>query len=86
MYSSHKLLIANRGEIAVRVIQACKDLAIRSVAIYADDDMASLHVKMADEAWALSGLTAKETYLDINKILAIAKESEQSFRVISILP
>lgn len=76
MYSSHKLLIANRGEIAVRVIQACKDLAIRSVAIYADDDMASLHVKMADEAWALSGLTAKETYLDINKILAIAKKAQ----------
>ncbi|MFW2035776.1 biotin carboxylase N-terminal domain-containing protein [Acinetobacter junii] len=76
MYSSHKLLIANRGEIAVRVIQACKDLAIRSVAIYADDDMASLHVKMADEAWALFGLTAKETYLDINKILEIAKKAQ----------
>ncbi|RZG82655.1 acetyl/propionyl/methylcrotonyl-CoA carboxylase subunit alpha [Acinetobacter venetianus] len=72
----HKLLIANRGEIAVRIIQACKDIGIHSVAVYADDDIQSLHVKLADEAWSLSGVTAKETYLDIDKILAIAKKSQ----------
>ena len=72
----HKLLIANRGEIAVRIIQASKDLGIHSVAVYADDDIHSLHVKLADEAWSLSGVTAKETYLDIDKIIAIAKKSQ----------
>lgn len=76
MYKQHRLLIANRGEIAVRVIQACKDLGIHSVAVYADDDMGSLYVKLADEAWALSGQTAKESYLDIDKILNIAKQSQ----------
>lgn len=78
MNQLHKLLIANRGEIAVRIIQACKDLDIHSVAIYADDDLDSMHVKFADEAWALSGITAKETYLDIEKILSIAKQSQAS--------
>lgn len=73
----HKLLIANRGEIAVRIIQACKDLGIHSVAVYADDDIHSLHVKLADEAWSLSGVTAKETYLDIDKMLAIAKNHKR---------
>ncbi|MBP8006671.1 MAG: ATP-grasp domain-containing protein, partial [Acinetobacter sp.] len=76
MYKQHRLLIANRGEIAVRVIQACKDLGIHSVAVYADDDMGSLYVTLADEAWALSGQTAKESYLDIDKILNIAKQSQ----------
>lgn len=72
---NHKILIANRGEIAVRIIQACKDLDIPSVALYADDDIDSLHVKLADEAWALSGVTAKETYLNIPKIIQIAQQS-----------
>ncbi|RZF49869.1 ATP-grasp domain-containing protein [Acinetobacter halotolerans] len=76
MYKQHRLLIANRGEIAVRVIQACKDLGIHTVAIYADDDMESLYVTLADEAWALSGQTAKESYLDIDKVLNIAKQSQ----------
>ncbi|WP_109439921.1 acetyl/propionyl/methylcrotonyl-CoA carboxylase subunit alpha [Acinetobacter haemolyticus] len=76
MYTQHKLLIANRGEIAVRIIQACQDLGIRSVAVYADDDIESLYVQYADEAWALSGVTAKETYLDIDKILAIARQAQ----------
>lgn len=72
----HKILIANRGEIAVRVIQACKDLDIRAVAIYADDDIQSLHVKLADEAWSLSGITAKDTYLNIPRIIEIAQKSQ----------
>lgn len=76
MHNKHKLLIANRGEIAVRIIQACQDMEIGSVAIYADDDIGSLHVKLADEAWALSGQTAQQTYLDINKILDIAHKAQ----------
>ncbi|NAR97737.1 acetyl/propionyl/methylcrotonyl-CoA carboxylase subunit alpha [Acinetobacter haemolyticus] len=76
MNTQHKLLIANRGEIAVRIIQACQDLDIRSVAVYADDDIDSLYVQYADEAWALSGVTAKEAYLDIDKILSIARQAQ----------
>lgn len=76
MNTQYKLLIANRGEIAVRIIQACQDLDIRSVAVYADDDIDSLYVQYADEAWALSGVTAKETYLDIDKILSIARQAQ----------
>ncbi|MCU4387036.1 acetyl/propionyl/methylcrotonyl-CoA carboxylase subunit alpha [Acinetobacter haemolyticus] len=76
MSTQHKLLIANRGEIAVRIIQACQDLDIRSVAVYADDDIDSLYVQYADEAWPLSGVTAKETYLDIDKILSIARQAQ----------
>ncbi|MEB3753724.1 acetyl/propionyl/methylcrotonyl-CoA carboxylase subunit alpha [Acinetobacter sp. MD2(2019)] len=71
----HKVLIANRGEIAVRIIQACKDLSIASIAIYADEDLQSMHTQLADEAWALNGLTAKETYLNIEKIIQIAQKS-----------
>lgn len=70
-----KLLIANRGEIAVRIIHACRDLGIPSVAVYADDDIGSMHVELADEAWGLEGATATETYLNIPKILEIAQKS-----------
>jgi acetyl-CoA/propionyl-CoA carboxylase biotin carboxyl carrier protein len=70
-----KVLIANRGEIAVRIARAAKDAGIGSVAVYADQDRDALHVKVADEAYALNGTTSAETYLVIDKILKIAKES-----------
>ena len=72
---TEKLLIANRGEIAVRIIHACRDLGIPSVAVYADDDISSMHVELADEAWGLEGATATETYLHIPKLLEIAQKS-----------
>lgn len=71
-----KLLIANRGEIAVRIIRAAKDAGILTVAVYADGDRNAQHVKLADEAYSLAGETAAETYLVIEKLLAIAKRSE----------
>ena len=74
--TTEKLLIANRGEIAVRIIHACRDMGISSVALYADDDMNSLHVELADEAWGLAGATARETYLNIPAILEVAKKSK----------
>ena len=76
MMTTEKLLIANRGEIAVRIIHACRDMGISSVAVYADDDMNSMHVELADEAWGLAGATARETYLNIPAILEVAKKSK----------
>ena len=71
----NKVLIANRGEIAVRIARAAKDAGIQSVAVYADQDREALHVRLADEAYALHGTTGPETYLVIEKILAVAKKS-----------
>ena len=71
----NRVLIANRGEIALRVIRACKDHGLESVAIYSEEDRDALHAQSADFAYSLKGTVAKDTYLNIPKIIALAKES-----------
>ena len=69
------VLIANRGEIAVRVARACKDHGLKSIAVYSDEDREALHVHAADDAYSLDGITGAQTYLNIEKIITIAKKS-----------
>ena len=75
MASIQKLLIANRGEIAVRIMRAAKDAGITTVAVYADQDRNARHVRLAHEAYALNGKTSADTYLAVDKLLAIAKRA-----------
>ena len=70
-----RVLIANRGEIAVRVIRACKDHGLESVAVYSEEDRNAIHSQMADSAFSLHGTTATETYLNIEKLIEVARQS-----------
>jgi len=74
-HSFSKVLIANRGEIAVRVIRAAQDEGLEAVAIYANPDRESMHVRLADHAFALNGDTVADTYLSVDKVLKAAKDS-----------
>ncbi len=71
-----KILIANRGEIAVRIIRACKELGIQTVAVYSEADKESLHVQLADEAYCIGPTASKDSYLNVKNIISVAKLTE----------
>jgi len=70
-----KILVANRGEIAVRIARACKEMSIRAAVVFSDADRAALHVRLADEAYAIGPAPSRESYLAIDKIIGAAQQA-----------